>query len=88
LQKAEAAFKAELATGPHHANPVAWAMLQVQLGQVYATRLALTGQDHGERAAAALAFQGAMDVFAEEGLRSLTAVAAEGLELLADAKVG
>ena len=88
LEKAEAAFKAELAAGPHHANPVAWAMLQVQLGQVYATRLALTGQDHGERAAAALAFQGALEVFAEEGLRSLTAVAAEGLELLAAAKVG
>ena len=63
-------------------------MLQVQLGQVYTTRLALTRRDRGERAAAALAFQAALDVFGEEGLRSLAAIAADGLERLAAAKVG
>jgi hypothetical protein len=88
LNKAESAFKAELAAGAHRTNPVAWAMLQVQLGQVYAARLTLTGKDRGERAAAALAFQAALDVFAEAGLRSLAAIAAEGLEQLADVKVG
>ena len=87
LDKAEAAFKAELVTGPHRADPVTWAMLQVQLGQVYVTRLGLTHRDRGERAAAAMAFQAAMDVFGEEGLRSLTAIAAEGLERLAAVKV-
>ena len=71
LDAAEAAFKHELASGPHRNDPVAWAMLQVQLGQVYTTRLALTRRDRGERAAAALAFQAALDVFGEEGLRSL-----------------
>ena len=87
LDAAEVAFKAELASGPHRADPTAWAMLQVQLGQVYVIRLTLNGRDRGERAAAAMAFQAALDVFAEEGLRSLAAVAAEGLERLAAAKV-
>jgi tetratricopeptide (TPR) repeat protein len=79
LEKAEAAFKSELIAGPHRTDPVTWAMLQVQLGQVYVTRLGITHRDRGERAAAAMAFQAAMDVFGEEGLRSLTAIAAEGL---------
>jgi hypothetical protein len=87
LDAAEAAFKAELVAGPHRQDPVAWAMLQVQLGQVYVTRLALTRRDRGERAAAALAFQAALDVFGEEGLRSLAAIAADGLERLGAAKV-
>jgi tetratricopeptide (TPR) repeat protein len=88
LDAAEAAFKAELIAGPHRNDPVAWAMLQVQLGQVYVIRLTLTGRDRGERAAAAVAFQAALDVFAEEGLRSLSAIASDGLERLAAAKVG
>jgi hypothetical protein len=88
LSEAAAAYKDELAQGPHRNDPVAWAMLQVQLGQVYLTRLAMTGRDRGERAAAALAFQSAQDVFGEEGLQSLSAIAAEGLERLAAAKVG
>jgi tetratricopeptide (TPR) repeat protein len=88
LDAAEAAFKSELIAGPHRTDPVAWAMLQVQLGQVYVTRLTLTGRDKGERAAAAMAFQAALDVFGEEGLRSLSAIAADGLQRLAAAKVG
>ena len=88
LDAAEATFKSELVSGPHRNDPVTWAMLQIQLGQVYVTRLGLTGRDRGERAAAAMAFQAAMDVFGEEGLRSLTAIAAEGLERLAAVKVG
>ena len=88
LNAAEAAFKTELEAGPHRNDPVTWAMLQVQLGQVYVTRLSITGRDKGERAAAALAFQAALDVFSEEGLRSLSAIAADSLERLAAAKVG
>jgi tetratricopeptide (TPR) repeat protein len=87
LDKAEAAFKSELIAGPHRTDPVTWAMLQVQLGQVYVTRLGITHRDRGERAAAAMAFQAAMDVFGEEGLRSLTAIASDGLERLAAVKV-
>ena len=88
LNAAAAAFKGELAQGPHRNDPVTWAMLQVQLGQVYLTRLSLTGRDRGERAAAALAFQSALDVFSEQDLRSLEAIAAEGLEKLAAVRVG
>jgi tetratricopeptide (TPR) repeat protein len=88
LDSAASAFKTELAAGPHRKDPVAWAMLQVQLGQVYIARLTLTGRDRGERAAAATAFQAALEVFGEEGLRSLAAIASDGLERLAAVKVG
>jgi len=88
LNAAEAAFKTELATGPHRNDPVAWALLQVQLGQVYVTRLTLTHRDRGERAAAAMAFQSALEVFGEQGLRALAAIASEGLDRLKAAKVG
>jgi tetratricopeptide (TPR) repeat protein len=88
LNAAEAAFKTELQSGPHRTDPVTWAMLQVQLGQVYVTRLQITGKDRGERAAAALAFQSALEVFSEEGLRSLSAIASDSLERLSAAKVG
>ena len=88
LNAAEAAFKAELAAGPHRKDPTAWAMLQVQLGQIYVARLTLTGRDRGERAAAALAFSAALDVFAEAGLRSFAAIAADALERLRAARVG
>jgi hypothetical protein len=88
LNAAEATFKTELEAGPHRTDPVTWAMLQVQLGQVYVTRLQLTGKDRGERAAAALAFQSALEVFSEEGLRSLSAIASDSLERLSAAKVG
>lgn len=88
LDAAETAFKAELAAQLHRADPVAWAMLQVQLGQIYATRLTLSGRDRGERAAAGIAFQAALDVFDERDLRSLAAVASENLDRLAAARVG
>lgn len=88
LDAAEAAFKAELKAQARQPEPVAWALLQVQLGQVYATRLALRRRDRGERAAAAIAFQAALEVFGEEGLRSLAALASDGLERLAAVKVG
>ena len=43
---------------------------------------ALTGKDRGERASAALALQAALDVFAEEGLRSFTLIAIDAMERL------
>ncbi len=79
LDAAEVAFKGELSTGPHHRDPVAWALIQVHLGRVYETRLEITGRDKGERAAAAVAFDAALEVFSDEGLRSLADIAAQGL---------
>ncbi|MGA0601627.1 hypothetical protein ACO2Q3_13060 [Caulobacter sp. KR2-114] len=80
LDAAELAFKGELAEGPHRRDPIAWALIQVHLGRLYEARMAITGRDLGERAAAAVAFDAALDVFADQGLRSLADVAAQGLE--------
>jgi len=80
LDAAELAFKGELAAGPHHRDPIAWALIQVHLGRLYEARMSITGRDRGERAAAAVAFDAALDVFADQGLRSLADVAAQGLE--------
>jgi tetratricopeptide (TPR) repeat protein len=62
-------------------DPVGWAIAQVNLAQLYVARLDVAGGDD-DRAAAAMALTGAIDVFAEHGLRSLTAQAAVALETL------
>lgn len=85
LDAAEAAFKIELAAISARRDPAAWALLQVNLARLYEARIDITGQDRGERAAAAMALSGALDVFGELGLRSLTIVAADALERLATA---
>ena len=85
LDAAEAAFKIELAAISARRDPAAWALLQVNLARLYEARIDITGQDRGERAAAAMALSAALDVFGELGLRSLTIVAADALERLATA---
>ena len=80
LDAAEAAFKGELAGGLHRRDPTAWALVQIHLGRLYEARLEITGRDRGERHAAFEAFDAALEVFAELGLRSLADVAAQGLE--------
>ncbi len=82
LDAAEAAFKTELAGGAPKRDPIAWALIQTHLGRLYEARVEITGKDRGERAAAALAFSAALDVFGEQGLRSLSDLAAQGLERL------
>lgn len=79
LAQAEAAFKAELARADATADPVGWAVLQVNLARVYEARAGLLGEFR-EREAAAYALDGAFDIFAERGLKSLAEIAAEGLE--------
>lgn len=80
LDAAEAAFKGELAGGAHQRDPVAWALIQTNLARLYETRAELTGRDRGARAAAALAYSEALEVFSERGLRSLSDLASQGLE--------
>ncbi|MFN3523314.1 MAG: hypothetical protein ACK4YQ_13785 [Phenylobacterium sp.] len=82
LDAAEAAFKIELSTRQARQDPVGWALAQVNLARVYEARMEITGKDRGERAAAAVALTAAFDVFAEEGLRSFSLIAIEGLERL------
>jgi hypothetical protein len=85
LDAAEAAFKIELAAISARRDPAAWALLQVNLARLYEARVDITGQDRGERAKAAMALNGALDVFGELGLRSLSIVAADALERLSGA---
>ena len=82
LDAAEAAFKIELSNLAAGSDPTAWALLQVNLARLYEARADITGRDRGERASASMALEAALDVFAEQGLRSLSMVAADALERL------
>ena len=62
-------------------DPVAWAIAQVNLAQLYMARQELYGGDK-DRAAAALALASAIEVFGEHGLRSLIDQATEVLEAI------
>lgn len=82
LDAAEAALKIELATLQPRRDPVTWALVQLHLARLYEARVDITGKDRGERASAVMALDAALDVFAEQGLRSLTIMASEALERL------
>lgn len=62
-------------------DPVGWAVAQVNLAQLYAARRDLAGGDD-DRAAAAMALCGAIDVFDEHGLRPLIEDATAALAAL------
>lgn len=82
LAAAETAYKTELAGGAHRRDPTAWALAQLGLAGLYETRMALTGRAGSDRAGAGLAYDAALEVFSERGLRSLSVLAAQGLERL------
>jgi hypothetical protein len=82
LDSAETALKIELANLQARRDPVAWALAQMHLARLYEARVDITGKDRGERAAAVLALDAALDVFGEQGLRSLSVMAGEALERL------
>ncbi len=84
LDAAEAAFRIELSNMRPSRDPTAWALLQVNLARLYEARLEITGRDRGERAAAATALSAALDVFAEQGLRSLSVLASDALGRLSE----
>jgi len=80
LDAAEMAFKAELAGTPGARDPAAWAVTQMNLARLYEARVEITGRDDGRLDRAATALASAFDIFAELGLRSLTDLAAQGLQ--------
>ena len=82
LDAAEAAMKIELAQLSPRKDPVGWALSQLHLARLYESRLTMTGRDRGERAAALMALEAALDVFGDHGLRSLSVLAQDGLERL------
>jgi hypothetical protein len=82
LDSAETALKIELAGLQPRRDPVAWALVQLHLARLYEARVDITGKDRGERAAAMMALDAALDVFGEQGMRSLSIMAMEALERL------
>jgi tetratricopeptide (TPR) repeat protein len=82
LDIAETAMKIELSSLQARRDPVGWAVAQLHLARLYEARIDLTGRDRGQRAAAIVALEAALDVFADEGLRTLTTMAADALERL------
>lgn len=86
LDAAELAFKAELAAAPAARDPAGWAIIQLNLARLYEARVEITGRDEGRLQRASVALACAFDVFAELGLRSLTDLAAQGLQRLKTAQ--
>lgn len=84
LDVAEAAMKIELAQLSPRRDPVGWALAQMHLARLYEARMDMTGVDRGERAAAMMALDAALDVFGEHGLRSASVAATEAMERLRD----
>ncbi len=84
LDAAEAAMKMELAALSPRRDPVGWALAQLHLARLYEARMKMTGKDRGERTAALMSLDAALDVFAEHGLRSLSVVANEAIDRLHD----
>ena len=82
LDVAEVAMKMELSVLKPQRDPVAWALAQLHLARLYEARVEITGRDEGQRAAAVLALDAALDVFAEQGLHSLSVMAERTLERL------
>jgi len=82
LAKAESALRADLAASNPAKDPAAWGVRQLSFARLYEARANIAGRDPDEDAAAAQALTAALDVFGEQGLRTLADVAALGLERL------
>lgn len=82
LDAAEAALRTELTSRSPSGDPVAWAVSQLGLARLYELRVEITGRGDSRLAGAALAYDAALEVFSEQGLRSLSDLAARGLARL------
>ena len=82
LDAAEAAMLTDLTARAPTTDPVAWALTQLGLARLYELRVEITGRGDHRLANAAMAYDAALDVFSEQGLRSLCDLAAQGLERL------
>ena len=80
LDEAEAALRCELAALRSPPEPLAWAVLQLNLARIYEAQAKARGADRGERARAGEALLAAFEVFSETGMRSLANLAADGLD--------
>lgn len=83
LRRAETSLRAELARRDGKTDPIGWAVSQLALARVYEARAAVEGApSRPEQSAVALTE--AMDVFVENGLKSLAEIASDALERLRD----
>lgn len=82
LDEAEAVFRCELGALRAPIDPVAWAVVQMNLARIYRARAEASGQPGEAHARAGEALTAALDVFGEHGLRSLAAMADRELEAL------
>lgn len=82
LESAEAAMKIELTRMSPRRDPIGWAISQLHLARLYEAKMRLRGHDGGERAAALLALDAALDVFGDLGQRSLSVLATEAIARL------
>jgi hypothetical protein len=82
LDAAEAALRTELVALAPAKDPVAWAMAQLGLARLYELRVEITGRGGARLSSAAMAYGAALEVFGEQGLRSLSDLASRGLERL------
>jgi hypothetical protein len=80
LRRAENELRAELAAGSPNKDPVGWAVRQLSLASLHEARATISGRDRGDRRRAALGLALALDVFKEQGLRSLAEEASRALE--------
>jgi len=80
LDAAEASLKTELQAARPAEDPMSWAMIQLSLARLYELRVEITGRAGDRLQASAMAYDSALDVFSENGLRSLSDLAARGLE--------
>jgi hypothetical protein len=80
LRKAENELRAELAAGKPNQDPVGWAVRQLSLASLHEARASISGRDRGDRQRAALGLTLALDVFKENGLRSLATETGRALE--------
>jgi tetratricopeptide (TPR) repeat protein len=85
LDEAEAILRSELTSLSGKPDPVAWAVLQLNLARIYMAQAALGGRARRRRAQAGEALLAALDVFSERGLRTLTAAADTALQELREA---
>jgi hypothetical protein len=85
LDEAEAILRGELAALSRNPDPVAWAVLQLNLARVYMAQSDLSGRPRDRRARAGEALLAALDVFSERGLRSLSAMTDVALRELREA---
>jgi hypothetical protein len=82
LDAAETAMKIELSALSPRRDPVGWAVAQLHLARLYEARIDITGREAGERAAALMALDAALDVFGDHGLRSLSVLANDAMDRL------